>query len=242
MKLTAPIHILKQRAKALKRSRAITMVQALDNIAQAEGYSSWSLLQSRNRKDIPKTKDALIDYMNPGDLVLIGARPGLGKTTATLALLLRAARYHRLCYFFSLEYTRQETIARLGKIDPDFREEDTALIMDFSDEISSDYIIAATKDAAAGTIIAIDYLQLLDRKRTKPAIQQQIESLKEYAHARGLIFIFLSQIDRNFNAGDEALPDESHIRQANPFDVRLFNKLIFVKDGALYFERQKICA
>jgi hypothetical protein len=40
MKLTAPLHVLKGKAKELKRSQAITMTEALDQIAKVEGFSS----------------------------------------------------------------------------------------------------------------------------------------------------------------------------------------------------------
>ena len=87
MKLTAPIHVLKGKAKELKRSQGITMAEALNQIAKAEGFNSWGLLQSKAKTFAPKTPEELLECLHPGDLLLIGARPGLGKTILTLQLL-----------------------------------------------------------------------------------------------------------------------------------------------------------
>src|SRR5688572_17468392 len=105
MKLSAPIYVLKSQAKNLKRAKSITMTEALDEIAQREGYSSWSLLQSKAKKELfPKTCEEILEYLNPGDLMLIGSRPGLGKTTFTLKILVQAVNEGRRCFFFTLEY------------------------------------------------------------------------------------------------------------------------------------------
>lgn len=68
------------------------MTEALDQIAQAEGFNTWSLLQPKVKAFTPKTKEDLLNHLHPGDLLLIDARPGLGKTTLTLQLLLQAIK------------------------------------------------------------------------------------------------------------------------------------------------------
>ena len=40
MKLSAPVYKLKKQAKELKRSKSITMTEALDRVAKDEGFSS----------------------------------------------------------------------------------------------------------------------------------------------------------------------------------------------------------
>src|SRR5215470_17176943 len=47
MKLSAPIFILKQQAKALSRSEKIPLHAALDRIANREGFAAWSLLAAK---------------------------------------------------------------------------------------------------------------------------------------------------------------------------------------------------
>jgi len=78
MKLSAPIYILKQQAKSLPRKEKIPLHQALDLIANREGFSTWSLLAARWNSDEAST--ALLSRLSPGDLVLLGDRPGLRET------------------------------------------------------------------------------------------------------------------------------------------------------------------
>jgi len=117
MKLSAPIHVLKRKAKELKQSRQITLIEALDHIARAEGFASWSLLQSRKNAFTPRTKNDVLNDLFPGDLMLIGGRPGLGKTILALQLLLQAIKEDRLCFFFSFDYTEKELVKKLSQLD-----------------------------------------------------------------------------------------------------------------------------
>ena len=79
MKLSAPIFILKQQAKALARKAKIPLHQALDRIANREGFGAWSLLSSSTISD--RSIARLLAHLVPGDLVLLAARPRQGKTT-----------------------------------------------------------------------------------------------------------------------------------------------------------------
>lgn len=235
MKVTAPIHVLKGKAKTLKRTQGITMTQALNQIAQMEGFTSWSLLQSKVNKFTPKTTTQLLDYLHPGDLLLIGARRGEGKTKLTLQLLLEAIREGRPCFFFTFEYTLNELLEKLEDLDSQYKQNAAFLKLDFSDGISSDYIIGKTHQRVEdGSLIAVDYLQLLDQKRTNPPLQIQIENLKAYAREKKCILIFTSQIDRAFEQKQRQKPSLKDIRLPNPLDLSLFNKSVFVQNQQIY--------
>lgn len=229
MKLTSPIHILKMQAKQLKREQSITMVTALNIIAKAEGFSSWSLLQTKANAYAPKTADEVLDYIYASDLVLMAARPNLGKTKLALQILLKATAQDRLCFFFSLEYTQAQSLKKLASLDASFKLDEPWLEINCSDQISARYIITETENTLTeNSIIVVDYLQLLDQKREKPALQQQIEELKTYATQTGCIIIFISQIDRRFEQDERQQPTLDDIRLPNPLDLSLFNKTIFI--------------
>ncbi len=237
MKLSAPIFILKSQAKALKRTKLITMTEALNSIAQREGFTSWSLLHSQAMNFLPKTREEILTYLNPGDLMLIGARPGVGKTTFSMKIMIQALKEGRRCYFFTLEYSRREVVQKIVELD-ETAADNAKLTINFSDEISSNYIIQKAKNLTEpGTIIIIDYLQLLDQKRSNPELQIQVEDLKEFAKKQKCILIFISQIDRMFEAKEKIYLGLEDIKLPNPLDLTLFNKIMFLHKEKKFFIR-----
>ena len=59
MNLSAPIYKLKRNAKLLSRNDGMPLNQALDRIAQKEGFKSWSLLMKKNSEK-PRFKSSQI--------------------------------------------------------------------------------------------------------------------------------------------------------------------------------------
>lgn len=229
MKLNLPIHQLKQQAKALKHADSITMVAALDQIARHNGYTSWSLLHTKNVAHRPKTADEILKQLHPQDLLLIAARPNLGKTKLAMQVLLRAIQQGRQCFFFSFEYTQAQAIAIFVELGMEFDNHKGMLHIDVSEQISAKYIISKTKKLAIkGSIIVIDYLQLLDQQRSKLPVQQQVEALKAFAAQTECIIIFISQIDREFDVNQSEIAALKDVRLPNPLDLSLFNKSIFL--------------
>jgi polysaccharide deacetylase 2 family uncharacterized protein YibQ len=74
---------------------------------------------------------------------------------------------------------------------------------------------------------------LLDQKRTNPPLQVQVESLAAFARQRGLVVVFICQMDRTFDPIDEATPGPADIRLPNPLDLSLFSRGWFLHDGHL---------
>jgi replicative DNA helicase len=85
-------------------------------------------------------------------------------------------------------------------------------------------------------LAVIDYLQLLDQKRENPELMAQVRALKSFARQRGLILVFISQIDRSYDPSDKRCPDISDIRLPNPLDLSLFDKTCFLHDGEVRFQ------
>ena len=114
MKLSAPIYHLKRKAKRLSREEGVPLHDALDRIAATEGFSAWSMLAAKAAAMTPAIR--LFPQFRPGDLVLVGARPGQGKTLMSLELAVEAMKSGHRAAFFSLEYTEKDVLDRLRAI------------------------------------------------------------------------------------------------------------------------------
>ena len=230
MKLSAPIHILKSKAKNLKKEKGILMSKALDQIAQEEGFNSWSLLQTKVNLFLPQSYQEIFSFFNPGDLVLIGSRPGLGKTSFTVGLFVQAIKKNKKKnFYFTLAETKKDVAGRMAIYDKTIGENNPYFDLNYSNNICANYIIKYTQKAVEeGSIIVIDYLQLLDEKRIHPPIQNQVESLKTFAKEKKCILIFLSQVRREIEYKNNKRPTIEDIRLPNPLDIKLFNKKIFL--------------
>ena len=229
MTLSAPIHQLKRKARLLSRRERIPLHAALDRIATEEGYRSWSLLVAKQ----PRMTSArrLLPCLQPGDLVLMAGRPGQGKTLASLALLAEAMKAGHRGVFLTLEYTPADVAGRLRAIGIEPDEFAGLFDCDCSDAISADYITATLAAAPPGTVAVIDYLQLLDQRRDTPELAIQVTTLKAFARERGLILVFISQVDRAYEASGKPFPDIADVRLPNPLDLALFDKTCFLNKG-----------
>jgi len=234
MRLSAPIFRLKRQGKSLARAAGIPLHAALDRIARQEGFRSWSHLAARASTHRP-ARDILA-RLEPGDVVLLGARPGHGKTMLGLELLATAARSGRHGYFFTLEYSADDARDRLRAVDTDFGSIPDAITIDASDGICAAHIMARMRTAPHGAVAVIDYLQLLDQRRRNPALSVQMTELKAFAASAGVIFVMISQIDRSFESAAKPLPDLSDVRLPNPLDLALFTKTCFLHDGDIRLE------
>lgn len=233
MKLSAPIYHLKRKARLLARSQDIPLHQALDRVASDEGSNSWSLLVSKAAETAPAGR--LFSQLALGDLLLVGARPGHGKTLLSLELAVEAMKAGHSSAFFTLDYTQGDVVNRFGAIGHDPSRFADRFIFDDSDAISAGYIMEKLASAPCGTLVVVDYLQVLDQKREKPELMAQIRALKSFAQERGLIMVFVSQIDRSYDPARKPCPDLDDVRLPNPLDLTLFSKTCFLNNGEVQF-------
>jgi len=233
MKLSAPIYHLKRKAKRLAREGGIPLHDALDRIAATEGFSAWSMLAAKAAALAPATK--LFPQFQPGDLVLVGARPGQGKTLMSLELAVEAMKSGHRAAFFSLEYTERDVLDRLRAIGVEPMQFDKLFEVDCSDAICADYVVKQMATAPRGTVVVIDYLQLLDQRRENPDLTVQVRALKSFARDKGLIVVFISQIDRSYDPSTKPCPDLGDIRLPNPLDLKLFDKTCFINNAEIQF-------
>jgi hypothetical protein len=231
MKLSAPVHRLKRLAKELSRGDKIPLHAALDRIAQREGFATWSLLASRLAAEGPDTD--LLARLEPGDLVLMGSRPNHGKTMKALELVVQAVQSGQRGWFFSLEWTLPDVLSGLEKLGASASGLIDRFEFDSADALCADYIIERLVHAPRGSVVVVDYLQLLDQKREHPELALQVRALKDFARDRGLIVVLLSQIDRSYDPAASPVPRLGDVRLPNPLDLRLFDKGCFLHGGVV---------
>lgn len=228
MKLSSPIFKLKRQARLLARRDGIPLHKALDQIAVAEGFRSWSHLAAA--QPAPNPAQRILTDISPGDLYLIGARPGQGKTLLGLELAARAAEIDRRGYFFTLDFNEAdvEGCYRTLGLDPQ------AVIVDTSDDISALYIVDKIAGKSHDALIVVDYLQLLDQKRSHPDLSEQIEMLQVHGISTGAVVFMIFQIDRRFDGSDKVMPDITDIRLPNPLDLSMFDRACFINSGEVH--------
>ncbi|GGX49561.1 replicative DNA helicase [Tateyamaria omphalii] len=235
MHLSAPIYQLKRQAKLLARQRDMPLHKALDQIATTEGFQSWGHLASSASAGLPA--DVVLSQLQPGDLVLLGARPGQGKTLLGLELASKAATLNRTGFFFTLDYHMRDVADRFADLGIDQMSVQKTVEVDTSDEVSADYVIGRLECFDTPVMAVIDYLQLLDQRRTNPDLQDQITSLRTYVKATGGICVVISQVNRSFDLSDKPMPDLSDVRLPNPLDLSIFDKVCFLHNGKLQVDQ-----
>ncbi|WP_198963863.1 DNA helicase [Bradyrhizobium sp. Y36] len=233
MRLSAPIYHLKRQAKRLSREAGIPLHDALDRIAETEGFSAWSMLAAKAAALTPASR--LFPQFHAGDLVLVGARPGQGKTLMSLELAVEAMRSGHRAAFFSLEYTEKDVLDRLRAIGVEPAQFDRSFEIDCSDAVSADHVVKQMATAPRGTFVVIDYLQLLDQRRENPDLTVQVRALKSFARDQGLIVVCISQIDRSYDPAVKPCPDITDVRLPNPLDLTLFDKTCFLNNCEVQF-------
>lgn len=60
--------------------------------------------------------------------------------------------------------------------------------------------------------------------------------MKAFASDRGLVIVFISQIDRSYDPAEKPYPDLSDIRLPNPLDLTLFSKTCFLNNGEVQLQ------
>jgi replicative DNA helicase len=234
MKLSAPIYILKQQAKALSHREKLRLHVALDKVALREGFNAWSHLASVWRRE--DTTRSVYEQLHPGDLILVGARPGQGKTLLSIGLAIEAmTRGHRAA-FFTLEYAAadvEKLFEVLGRKSKEFKGK---WLLDTSDDISAGHIARRIASEPPGALVVIDYLQLLDQRRDNPSLDVQVRDLKALAHQSQAIVICLSQITRDYTRTSSAYPSLRDVRMPNPVDLSIFDRACFLQDGKMQLQ------
>ena len=192
--------------------------------------------------------DAVLLGMRPGSLNIVGARPGVGKTSFALSLAANAAKAGAAVVFFSLEMSGSEIATRLicaeacvsnedvraGKIAPEMWQP----ILEASERLNS---LDFTIDDTAGTnvveirtkarralhgkengIVIVDYLQLINpthrAENQNVAIGEISRALKVLAKDLKVPVIALSQLSREVEKRPDKRPVLADLRDSGSIE------------------------
>jgi replicative DNA helicase len=191
--------------------------------------------------------DEQVGGLFPGELIVIAARPGVGKTTLAVQIGENAAtaREPRRVYFASLEMDRREIAMRMlcrranvnlltirhGRISHDERDRITEVANEL-DPIHEHFIIHDKPRMTVGDIrrsaqrfspqlIIVDYLQRIvpdDRKKQRyEQVADITKALKTMAREMGVAVLVLAQSSRDADNGGE--PELRQLRESGDIEA-----------------------
>ena len=192
--------------------------------------------------------DDMTGGLQPGELVIIAARPSMGKTTFALNLTERVSNHGKGIAFFSLEMSNQQVIQnmlccrsqidgsamRKGRItDQQYKrlqEEaaklyETPIFIDDTPGISITQLRAKArrlKQKHGIDMIVVDYLQLMTGGGRFESRQQEISAisrgLKSVARELSVPVLALSQVNRDVENRDDHRPRMSDLRESGAIE------------------------
>jgi replicative DNA helicase len=184
----------------------------------------------------------------PGDLVIIAARPSMGKTTFVLNCALNAAKTGKTILFFSLEMASEQIVTNLlcceARVDAgrvrrgQMTQHDWQLWSDAADRLHQlKFFVDATPGISPVSIrtkcrrlfnkekaldmIVVDYLQLMgmaDAESRQQEIAAISRSLKELGREMRCPVIALSQLNRALENRKDHRPQMSDLRESGAIE------------------------
>lgn len=173
--------------------------------------------------------DSKMGRLQPGQLIVIGARPSVGKSALAQSIALHNAARGKPVYFATMEMSAKEVIGRFvaneaGKPIQDVDEHVRAAAIEVSNypltvddrpSLTTSQIHVAASDVENLSLVVIDYLQLLTPTNPTDIREQQVSlmarSCKLMAKELGVPVLLLSQLNRK---ATEGTPQLSHLRES----------------------------
>lgn len=204
-------------------------------------------LESRGTKTHIISLDNKLGCLRNGNLIVIGARPSMGKTALAVSIMLNMAVNGDPVIMFSLEMTKEELTERLLCQLSGVSMQDVNLKLDMDDNISRIMMVSQTlhdipiyiNDSGATdykqieklTILAkeklgikcvfIDYLQLMSTTKGDNRTQQIgyiTRNLKSLAKTLNIPIVLLSQLNRGLEQRNDRRPRLSDLRESGEIE------------------------
>jgi len=231
-------------------------IEAMDNIVDEttfeqvkfEQYIEWVLSDGQS---IPvsrtwyKQMDETLTWYKPGQLIVIWARPWMGKTTLMLNTMFNQAIIEKKVMFISLEMSSEEVATRLFALasgysykmieNKQYTPEEYDDLVKFSkllkdapisvidNALTFNSIIYAIKDQSRRTgldVVYIDYLQLLggDSENRTQELSGYTKKLKILAKELNITIVTWSQLNRGNEKRADKRPVVSDLRESGSIE------------------------
>lgn len=217
--------------------------QALDNLSKPLGL--------RINTGFPRL-DGILKGMRGGNLIIIGARPSVGKTAFALDLAVSAAKQGHKTLFYSMEMTSEELVQRLlstysgvqlsqiidGKMDDNelleyvqagARISGLPVLIEDASNVTVETIRTKAIEEQDVKIIFVDYIGLLQSTKNYQNRNYELgamsRDLKNLAMELKIPIVVLAQLNRNVNSDQE--PNLSDLRDSGELEQNA-NKVIFL--------------
>ena len=212
--------------------------------------------------------DKITSGLQPSDLIIIAARPSMGKTVLGLNIAERAAKSGKTVVVFSLEMSKEQLMMRLAAsmsgvdmqkmqtgrfLDTDWPQLQKAsaiahtlpLLVDDPPALNVTALRAKCLQLALQhdlDMIVIDYLQLMTSSKSKENRQQEISdisrSLKALAKELNVPIVALSQLNRSLEARNDKRPMMSDLRESGAIEQDA-DVIMFIYRESVYCEACK---
>ena len=190
--------------------------------------------------------DSTLIGMNSGDLILIGARPSMGKTAFAMNIAMNAASKKKTVAVFQLEMSKEQLVGRLlaseafvdgtklraGTLTPDdwtkiteagSRISECDIYLDDTPSITVTGMKAKLRKLKKLDLVVIDYLQLMQTERGAGGnrvqeISEISRNLKIMAKELGIPVITCAQLSRGPENRDDKRPMLSDLRDSGAIE------------------------
>lgn len=158
--------------------------------------------------------DHFVGGLPKGGLTIVGAPPGIGKTTLLIRMMVNAAKAGVKVGFFSMEMTLRQIAMRFIEVDGKMTKAQKKRILASEDVCAADEVYAkATRLVGANPdlgLIGIDFADLMVVGEQSEQIMGDIyKTMAVLAKRTGVPVVLLSQLSRRYEGG---LPRVSHLR------------------------------
>ncbi|WP_426429103.1 DnaB helicase C-terminal domain-containing protein [Staphylococcus equorum] len=211
-----------------------------------------------------RAMDEKIGGFEPSQLVVIAARPSVGKTGFALNMMWNIASEGYETSFFSIETTGKNVLQRLLatitgielnriKNTQDLTPDELTKLTDGIDKIlkmkininddstttPQDIRAQAMKQTEKGQVIFIDYLQLMStdtKMDRRVAVEKLSRDLKIIANETGAIIIVLSQLSRGVESRNDKRPMMSDMKESGGIEADASMAMLLYRED--YYEQE----